>query len=82
MARYVALINRTDQGVKGFKESVDRYEAALVRIGRVVPVGLRLLDGRLHRLWDSFEHWQAPHLELRAVGEDGNCVRLRRSDFS
>ena len=28
MATYVALINWTDQGVKGFKDSVDRYEAA------------------------------------------------------
>ncbi len=28
MATYVALMNWTDQGVKGFKESVDRYEAA------------------------------------------------------
>jgi uncharacterized protein with GYD domain len=28
MATYIALINWTDQGVKGFKDSVDRYEAA------------------------------------------------------
>jgi len=28
VATYVALINWTDQGVKGFKDSVDRYEAA------------------------------------------------------
>ncbi len=28
MATYIALIDWTDQGVKGFKESVDRYEAA------------------------------------------------------
>ena len=28
MATYIALIDRTDQGVKGFKDSVDRYETA------------------------------------------------------
>ena len=28
MPKYVALIDWTDQGVKGFKDSVDRYEAA------------------------------------------------------
>ena len=28
MATYIALIDWTDQGVKGFKDSVDRYEAA------------------------------------------------------
>ena len=28
MPRYVTLINWTDQGVKNFKDSVDRYEAA------------------------------------------------------
>jgi uncharacterized protein with GYD domain len=28
MPTYVTLINWTDQGVKNFKESVDRYEAA------------------------------------------------------
>ncbi len=28
MPTYVALINWTEQGVKGFKETVDRYEAA------------------------------------------------------
>ena len=27
MPRYVALINWTDQGVKNFKDSVDRFEA-------------------------------------------------------
>lgn len=32
MATYVALINWTDQGVKGFKESVDRYEAAQTQL--------------------------------------------------
>jgi len=28
MATYIALIDWTDQGVKGFKDSVDRYETA------------------------------------------------------
>ena len=28
MPSYVTLINWTDQGVRGFKDSVDRYEAA------------------------------------------------------
>lgn len=28
MPRYVALIDWTDQGVRNFKDSVDRYEAA------------------------------------------------------
>jgi uncharacterized protein with GYD domain len=28
MATYVALIDWTDQGVKGFKDSVERYETA------------------------------------------------------
>ncbi len=28
MATYVVLINWTDQGVKGFKDTVDRYENA------------------------------------------------------
>jgi uncharacterized protein with GYD domain len=28
MPKYIALIDWTDQGVQGFKDSVDRYEAA------------------------------------------------------
>jgi uncharacterized protein with GYD domain len=28
MATYIALIDWTEQGVRGFKDSVDRYEAA------------------------------------------------------
>jgi uncharacterized protein with GYD domain len=28
MPRYVTLINWTDQGITGFKDTVDRYEAA------------------------------------------------------
>jgi uncharacterized protein with GYD domain len=32
MPTYVALIDWTDQGVRNFKESVDRYEAAERRL--------------------------------------------------
>jgi uncharacterized protein with GYD domain len=32
MAKYVVLINWTEQGVAGFKDSVDRYEAASARM--------------------------------------------------
>ena len=35
MARYVTLINWTDQGVKNFKDTVDRYEAAQEAMGKV-----------------------------------------------
>ena len=41
MATYVALINWTDQGVKGFKESVDRYEAAQSQLS---SMGVRFTD--------------------------------------
>jgi uncharacterized protein with GYD domain len=41
MASYVALINWTDQGVKGFKESVDRYEAAQTQLS---SMGVRFTD--------------------------------------
>ncbi len=33
MPTYVSLINWTDQGVRNFKESVDRYEAARDALG-------------------------------------------------
>jgi uncharacterized protein with GYD domain len=41
MASYVALINWTDQGVKGFKESVDRYEAAQSQLS---SMGVKFTD--------------------------------------
>ena len=41
MPSYVALINWTDQGVKGFKESVDRYEAAQTQLS---SMGVRFTD--------------------------------------
>ena len=34
MPSYVTLINWTDQGVKNFKDSVDRYEAAQEAMGQ------------------------------------------------
>ena len=34
MPSYVTLINWTDQGVKNFKDSVDRYEAAQEALGK------------------------------------------------
>jgi uncharacterized protein with GYD domain len=34
MPSYVTLINWTDQGVKNFKETVDRYEAAQEAMGK------------------------------------------------
>lgn len=41
MPRYVALIDWTDQGVRSFKDSVDRYEAAS---GQLEAFGVRFTD--------------------------------------
>jgi uncharacterized protein with GYD domain len=41
MPTYVALIDWTDQGVRNFKESVDRYEAAQ---GQLDGLGVRFTD--------------------------------------
>jgi uncharacterized protein with GYD domain len=35
MPTYVALINWTDQGVKNFKDTVDRYEVAQEAMGKM-----------------------------------------------
>ena len=35
MPSYVTLINWTDQGVRNFKESIDRYEAAAEALGKL-----------------------------------------------
>ncbi len=35
MPTYVSLVNWTDQGVKGFKETVDRYESARDAMGQL-----------------------------------------------
>jgi uncharacterized protein with GYD domain len=41
MPSYVALMNWTDQGVKTFKDSIDRSEAAEVALA---PAGVRFKD--------------------------------------
>jgi uncharacterized protein with GYD domain len=41
MPRYVTLINWTEQGIAGFKESVDRYEATQKQFE---DLGARLVD--------------------------------------
>ena len=41
MPRYVVLIDWTEQGVRGFKESVDRYDAAA---GQLESLGIRFVD--------------------------------------
>jgi uncharacterized protein with GYD domain len=41
MPRYVTLINWTEQGIAGFKESVDRYEAAQKQFEEL---GVQLVD--------------------------------------
>ena len=41
MPRYVTLINWTEQGIAGFKESVDRYEATQKQFEQL---GVRLVD--------------------------------------
>jgi uncharacterized protein with GYD domain len=41
MPSYVALMNWTDQGVKGFRDSVDRAEAAEVVLS---PAGIKFKD--------------------------------------
>jgi uncharacterized protein with GYD domain len=41
MPRYVVLLDWTEQGVRGFKDSVDRYQAAS---GQMEPLGVRFAD--------------------------------------
>ncbi len=41
MPRYVTLINWTDQGIAGFEDSVDRYEAAQQQFE---GLGVRFVD--------------------------------------
>ena len=41
MARYIVLIDWTEQGVRNFKDSVDRYEAAS---GQLEGLGVRFAD--------------------------------------
>lgn len=49
MPTFVALIDWTEQGVKNFRETVDRYEAAR---GRFEEMGVRLT----HVYWTLGEH--------------------------
>jgi uncharacterized protein with GYD domain len=41
MPTYIALMDWTDQGVRGFKDTVDRYEAA---VGQMEKLGVRFKD--------------------------------------
>lgn len=41
MPRYVVLIDWTEQGVRSFKDSVDRYEASS---GQLEALGVRFID--------------------------------------
>jgi uncharacterized protein with GYD domain len=41
MPRYVALIDWTEQGVRDFKDTVDRYDAAQ---GQLESLGVRFID--------------------------------------
>jgi uncharacterized protein with GYD domain len=43
MPSYIVLMNWTDQGVKSFRDSVDRAEAAEIVLS---PVGIRFTDVR------------------------------------
>ena len=43
MPSYIVLMNWTDQGVKSFKESVDRADAAEIALN---PAGIRFTDIR------------------------------------
>ena len=63
MARYVVLFDWTDQGVRSFSESVDRYEAASRQLERE---GLRFTD----------VYWTLGTHDLVAVAEVDNDETL------
>ena len=75
MATYVTLINWTDQGVKNFKDTVDRYEAAQ---SQFEALGVRFTDVRWTLgPYDIVGILDAPDDEsataaLLAVGGQGN----------
>lgn len=56
MAKYVSLINWTDQGIRGFRDSVDRYRAAAGAAAR--------FGGRFETIW-----WTIGPYDLVAVSE-------------
>jgi uncharacterized protein with GYD domain len=66
MPTYIALINWTDQGVKGFKDSVDRYEAA---------------QEELQKLGVSFKHiyWTSGSYDIVGVIEAADSEALAAS---
>jgi uncharacterized protein with GYD domain len=64
--RYITLMNWTEQGVRGAKETVDRYESAK---GQLESVGLRIVD----IYWTVGPHdivtvWDAPDDETMSAG--------------
>ncbi len=75
MARYVVLFNWTDQGVKGAKQSVDRYERASEQFA---SLGIRFLDTHWTiGPYDIVSIVEAPDEEtlsaaLIALGSQGN----------
>ena len=85
MPRYVTLINWTEQGIAGFKESVDRYEATQKQFEQL---GVRLVDV----YWTLGEHdivavVEAPDDEsataaLLILGSTGNVRTKTMRAFS
>ena len=85
MPRYVTLINWTEQGIAGFKESVDRYEATQKQFEQL---GVRLVDV----YWTLGEHdivavVEAPDDEsataaLLMLGSTGNVRTKTMRAFS
>lgn len=85
MPRYIALIDWTEQGVRNFKDSVDRYEAAS---GALEALGVRFADV----YWTLGTHdivaiVDAPDDEtlaagLLAVGAQGNIRTTTLRAFS
>ena len=85
MPRYVTLINWTDQGIAGFQDSVDRYEAAQQQFE---GLGVRFVD----IYWTLGEHdivsvVEAPDDEsvtaaLLKLGSGGNVRTKTMRAFS
>lgn len=66
MPSYITLMNWTEQGVKSFKDSVDRAEAAEIALS---PVGIRFKD--LYwtiGAYDLVATFEAPDEETLAAG--------------
>lgn len=56
MAKYISLINWTDQGIRGFRDTVDRYRGAAQAAGR--------FGGGLDTIW-----WTIGPYDAVAVSE-------------